>query len=552
MKIAGQFQFVTLPLILRIMKIYVSFILLLVSTVKILTADEYKRDRNIDILNYSFAISISDTTNSISGIATLTIGFTNETSSMELDLSNIKSDGKGMIVDSVMFTECGIAWSHRNDKLVIKSDQIIKAGLQGKVRIVYHGIPSDGLIISKNKFGGRTFFSDNWPDRARNYIPCIDHPHEKATVDFIITAPEHLEVVANGYLTEESHIDSNSKVTHWKEDVPLATKVMAFGAADFDVLLAGKPSGIPVWTYVFKENRREGFNDYAIGVKPIEFYSKLIGPYPYEKLANVQSKTTFGGLENASCIFYSENSVTGLGKAEGLIAHETAHQWFGNSVTEDDWHHIWLSEGFATYLTSVYFEMNYGRERLNAQMNADRNRILKYNMKSPQPVIDTTIVTLMRLLNPNSYQKGAWILHMLRHEIGEEAFWNGIRTYYAAFRERNVLTTDFEKIIERICGKNLSLFFYQWLYIPGQPDLKISYVPSKDISTIDIVIEQTQKILFSFPLDILIKSQGVITRKSLYISERITRIETDVSGKPEIIPDPDVNLLFRQVNEGAN
>ena len=109
---------------------------------------------------------------------------------------------------------------------------------------------------------------------------------------------------------------------------------MAFGAADFDIRLAGIAGDIPVWTYVYKENRREGFYDYAVALKPVSFFSELIGPYPYEKLANVQSKTIFGGLENASCIFYSENSVTGKGKAEKLIAHEVAHQWFGNSVTE--------------------------------------------------------------------------------------------------------------------------------------------------------------------------------------------------------------------------
>ena len=104
-----------------------------------------------------------------------------------------------------------------------------------------------------------------------------------------------------------------------------------------------------------------------------------------EKLANVQSKTIFGGLENASCIFYSENSVTGKGKAEKLIVHEVAHQWFGNSVTENDWHHIWLSEGFATYLTSVYFEKNYGTEQLALEMKSDRDQVINYYLKSPRP-----------------------------------------------------------------------------------------------------------------------------------------------------------------------
>ena len=120
--------------------------------------------------------------------------------------------------------------------------------------------------------------------------------------------------------------------------------------------------------------------------------------------------------------FLCENSVTGKGRAEGLIAHETAHQWFGNSVTESDWHHIWLSEGFATYLTSVYLEKNYGRERLVEEMKTDRDQVIRFYLRSPRPVIDTTITNLMRLLSANSYQKGAWVLHMLRNELGDESF----------------------------------------------------------------------------------------------------------------------------------
>jgi aminopeptidase N len=324
-----------------------------------------------------------------------------------------------MAVDSVVFSGCGIEWLHKEDEILVTPAKVLSKGSGGILKIVYHGIPADGLIISENKYKNRSFFSDNWPNRASNYIPCVDHPYDKASVDFIIIAPSHYEVVASGYLVEESHLQGDMKLTHWKEDVPLATKVMAFGAADFDVRLAGTAGSIPVWTYVFKENRQEGFYDYAVAVEPVRFYNELIGPYSYEKLANVQSKTIFGGLENAGCIFYSENSVTGKGKDEGLIAHEVAHQWFGNSVTESNWHHIWLSEGFATYLTSVYMEKTYGRERLAAEMKTDRDQVIRFYLRSPQPVIDTTITNLMRLLSPNSYQKGAWVLHMLRHKLGD-------------------------------------------------------------------------------------------------------------------------------------
>lgn len=531
------------------MKRIVPILLLSISLVSFSAGDGYKRNPLIDVLNYTFRISISDTSDIIYGNAIISLSFKGDISTMEFDLKNLRSDGKGMIVDSVIFNVCAIRWLHKEDKITITPEREAVKGSQGRLTIVYHGIPSDGLIISENKFKNRSFFSDNWPDRARNYLPCTDHPYDKASVDFVIIAPSHYEVVASGYMVEKRHLQGDMRLTRWREDSPLATKVMAFGAADFDVSLAGITNDIPVWTYVFKENSKEGFYDYAIAVEPVKFYSGLIGSYSYEKLANVQSKTIFGGLENAGCIFYSQNSVTGKGKDEGLIAHEVAHQWFGNSVTESDWYHVWLSEGFATYLTSVYMEKHYGMDRLASEMKSDRERVINYYLHSQKPVIDTTITDLMRLLSPNSYQKGAWVLHMLRHELGEEYFWKGMRSFYEKYRNKNALTDDFEMVMEKVSGKDLGTFFHQWLYIAGQPDLKITSVPEQRKGMTEILIEQKQPFLFMFPFDLLIKSQEGEFRKKIRISERVTRLSIKTGKINEIVPDPDVNLLFRQVSE---
>jgi aminopeptidase N len=529
------------------MKRIFTAILCLISVFPLSADDGYKRNPLIDVVNYTFRISISDTSDTIYGEASISLKFRGQVSDMEFDLKNLRSDGKGMVIDSVKLSICRIKWAHTQNKLMIIPEHSLAVGSNDILRVYYHGIPADGLIISENKFKNRSFFSDNWPDRAGNYLPCIDHPYDKATVEFIIIAPSHYEVVASGYLVEESHLPGDMKLTRWKEDVPLATKVMAFGAAEFDFRLAGLAGNVPVWSYVYKENSNEGFYDYSIAIKPVEFFSELIGPYSYEKLANVQSKTIFGGLENAGCIFYGENSVTGKGRAEGLIAHETAHQWFGNSVTENDWHHIWLSEGFATYLTSVYLEKNYGRERLLEEMKTDREQVIRFYLRSPRPVIDTTITNLMRLLSVNSYQKGAWVLHMLRHELGEESFWRGMRSFYEKFRNMNALTSDFEKVMEEVSGKDLTGFFNQWLYVAGQPDLKITNTPLKKYGYTEITIEQKQEFLYNFPIELLINSQEGEYRKSVRISEKVTRLKVKSVKINEIIVDPDVNLLFRQL-----
>jgi len=497
-------------------------------------------DPLVDVKHYEFNIEISDTSDIIYCKTKINVNFKGSVSSLRFDLDNANPEGKGMTISSLLCKGKEAGWSHSGNLIMIEPCE----GTEAEYVITYSGIPADGLIISRNKFGNRTFFADHWPDRASSYLPVVDHPADKATVDFLITAPSNYEVVASGYLVEESDLPGGLKLTHWREDVPVPVKVMTFGAADFAVQLAGKVSNIPVWTWVYPENRKEGFYDYAVAVRPLAFYSELIGPYSYEKLANVQSKTIFGGLENAGCIFYSERSVTGQGRAENLIAHEIAHQWFGNSVTEGDWHHIWLSEGFATYLTSVYNEMTYGKEKLAESMKMARTKVLRDSERAPGPVIDTTITNLMRLLNTNSYEKGAWVLHMLRSEVGEEIFWKGMRLYYERFRNSNALTDDFRVAMEEVSGINLKQFFHQWLYVPGQPDLKISLEAGKKKGTSDLIVEQKQDNIFSFSIDIQLKENERSIVIPVKVRERVTRLTVDAGPGAELKADPGVKLLF--------
>jgi aminopeptidase N len=511
--------------------------------------DSYTRNPNADIIHYDFSISISDTNNVIYGHAVIVVDFTGSLNSMEFDLKNIGAGEKGMKVQNVVFDKGIIKWLHSDNRIIIKMNNSVKAGSRGIFSIDYSGVPADGLIISDNKYGNRTFFADNWPDRASNWLPCIDHPYDKATVDFIITSPDRYKVVGSGYLIEESFMPDRTKLTHWKEDVPLSTKVMAIGGASFATRFEGNVNNIPVWSWVFAENRDEGFYDYAVAVKPLAYFSQLIGPYPYEKLANVQSKTIFGGLENASCIFYAENSVTGQGKAEDLMAHEIAHQWFGNSVTENDWHHIWLSEGFATFLAAVYQENTYGQEKFNETMKSARNRVLGYYLRSPKPVVDTTVKDLMKLLNTNTYQKGAWVLHMLRRKLGDDLFWKGMKLYYSDYRNGNALTSDFQKSMEKVSNKNLDRFFQQWIFTAGQPDLKITYSPGQKKGITELLIEQTQDHLFSFDIDIQITDSKGSHIYKIPVTDRITTTSISSDKIIKIIPDPDINLLFSQIGE---
>ncbi|MGQ9620816.1 MAG: M1 family metallopeptidase, partial [Bacteroidales bacterium] len=499
----------------------------------------------VDVMKYEFCLRLNDSTDIIYGETVTEIRFTGLTSQIELDFRNGDQSGRGMKVHAVTLDGCEVQWSHTDNMLRIIPGRSMPVNSTATVRITYSGIPADGLIISNNKYGNRTFFSDHWPDRASYYLPVVDHPSDKAEVDFVIIAPLHYKVVACGYMTEESNLGKDYRLTRWHERVPLPVKVMAFAAGSFATQLAGFAENVPVWSWVYPENRNEGFSDYSVAVKILSFYEKLIGPYPFEKLANVQSKTIFGGLENASCIFYSENSVTGRGRAESLIAHETAHQWFGNSVTEKEWSHIWLSEGFATYLAAVYMEKSYDRERFEEEMKQARERVLRYYDRNPAPVIINVTENLMSLLNANSYQKGAWVLHMLRHEIGEEKFWKGIRLFYEKYRDGNAETSDFRRVMEEVSEENLGQFFHQWLEVPGQPEIALTKHKNGKNGGMGITIVQKQDYLFSFPLDLLIKTDGEKRVVTVNITERETMLNLNADNIDEIIPDPYTWLLFR-------
>jgi aminopeptidase N len=519
-------------------------ILYLVS-LQVARSDGYHRVNNLDVLHYEFAVSLNDSTDVIEGNAVVILKLKAPADSVSFDLAGPDGTGKGISVKSVRAGDKETGWKQDQAGLQIYATKSGTFHDTLKLTISYSGIPKDGLIISRNKFGDRTFFADHWPDRAHNYLPCIDHPSDKATVDFIITAPEQYNVVANGILIEQSSISGKRKVSHWRENVPLPVKVMTFGVARFAVRYEGEADGVQLSTWVYPQNRVEGFNDYAVAIHPLEYYQKLIGNYPFEKLANVQSKTIYGGLENAGAIFYSENSVTGKGRDEGLMAHEIAHQWFGDCITEDDWFHIWLSEGFATYLTSMYMESVYGEERLKADMSGTRETVLRYYKLHPAPVIDTTVTDLMELLNTNSYQKGGWILHMLRYEMGDENFKKGLRLFYTRFANSNVLSSDFQNVMEEASGRDLSGFFRQWLWIAGQPELKISKRQSGRSGTSEIIVEQLQKELFDFNLELLIRCKDGEHFEKFRIRDRKTQLVLPYKDIVEIKADPWVRLLFR-------
>ena len=507
---------------------------------------ENKQKDVIDVLDYSFQIEINDSTNNIRVQANEKIVLLQKVDRIFLQLKNKNSKGFGMQVSSLK-NKFGkvVNYTHKNDTLsILNSGNWIATDVL-EFDILYEGIPEDGLYIKNNRFGKKTFFGDNWPNRAHYWLPVVDHPSDKARVEFLIKAPSHYNVIASGQFISKKAIDETSNLFHYQSRIPLSTKIMVFGAADFKTKEYARFKDVLVSSWIFKEEPNAGLDDYKNALEALKFYDSLIGPYSYEKLANVQSKTRFGGMENAGNIFYYEASITGNQTIEALVAHEVAHQWFGNSVSEEHWSDIWLSEGFATYLTDLYLENKYGKEKLQERMLMERDKVLNYHKNAnPEAIVYHEKEDLFKLLNRNSYEKGAWVLHMLRIKVGDDAFFETLRKYYTAYRNTNATTTEFIVIAEKVSQQNLNDFFAQWLYKSDIPKLKISYVIKK--RCIQYTVEQKSDVYnLDLPIKVLHTNQEQNLVLSVHKQTQKFRFKNKLKSKEvQVIVDPAVQVLF--------
>ena len=486
-----------------------------------LLADTYPKNTAIDALHYAFAIKLSDQTDVISVTLTMDVRFKGPgVNALRLDLMNLNTTasaihsvapGKGMQVSSITRNGESVAFNHSNNVLTIPLSPAPAVNEDRRFVITYSGIPSSGLKIANNKYGERTFFSDNWPDQARHWLAVIDHPYDKATSEFIVTAPNHYQVVSNGLKVEQSDLSDGLLLTHWKQGVPIAPWLYVLGVARFAVQYVDQFEGKSIETWVYAKDRDAGFIDFAEPSKDVlAFYTDYIGPYAYERLANIQSNSVSGGMEAASAILYSESSVSGKKdpRWRNVVIHEIAHQWFGNAVTEFDWDDVWLSEGFATYFTLVYLEHSAGHDEFVRGLIKSREQIISYLSKNPDsPIVHNNLNDMSKVTSALTYQKGAWVLHMLRHKVGEVNFQRGIRSYYKKYFNGNATTNDFRQEMEQASGMDLMAFFKQWLNCDGLPNIKARWKWDPKTKELLVTVSQKQSLPFSFPLEFGIRSE---------------------------------------------
>jgi aminopeptidase N len=457
------------------------------------------QQRGVDVLSYHYRVILPDSGRAIQAVAEIAF----RRSSAAAD--TLALDLVGMTVDHV-----GYAPAPRGGEREPGFDEAVEAydgrrlrvplgrhrGGVERVRVVLSGTPADGLAIGTTARGRRAAFVDGWPQRLRHWLPAVDHPGDKAAVTWTITAPEGWRVVANGTNTGRVPVAGDRVTWTWRERRPIPTYVMVFGATPLTVsqhapLLRGADSvAIEVWSYP-EDSAYADSVPFRRATAIAETLQRLIGPFPYDRLAHVQAATRFGGMENAGVIFYDEDSWTARRMGEGVVRHETAHQWFGDAVTPADWPHLWLSEGFASYFDLVAGEALGDTGLVTRGMRRAADAVRRSGAVD-RPVLDTAAGDPMRLLNTNSYQKGALILHLLRGVVGDSAFFRGVRAYYAAYRDSSVTSDQFRRVMERAAGTDLRWFFDQWLRQPGYPRLDVAAQVDSATSRVVLTVRQVQ------------------------------------------------------------
>ncbi|MFN8583574.1 MAG: M1 family metallopeptidase [Gemmatimonadaceae bacterium] len=452
-----------------------------------------------------------------------------------------------MQVDGVSMDGGAVRYSHAADRLMLTLPTAPDIGDARTFVVRYHGTPASGLRIGPNKYGARSYFSLNWPNLAHQWLPTIDHPSDKATNEFLITAPARYQVIANGSLEEERDLGDGRRLTHWHEHAPIATWLFAFAAAEFAVHHASASAGVALSSWTYPQARDTLWSRYeSTSREALPFFIEHIGPYAYEKLANVQAAGLSGGTEHASAIFYGESSITPQ-SATRIVAHEIAHQWWGNAVTERDWNDVWLSEGFATYFTLLYTEHWKGRDAFVRGLQQSREVVFATEKTLPNtPIIHVNLTDMAKVTNRLVYEKGGWTLHMLRALVGTDVFWTAIRRYYATYKDRNASTDDLRRVFEEESGMDLRWFFDQWLRRAGHPVLRATWSYDASAQAVRVEVEQTQSGAdYRIPLDIDVVTAGSTARQHVELNARRSAFTFQSPAQPTaLVLDPDTWALI--------
>lgn len=497
--------------------------------------------KQLDILHYNFKIQLLPDEKIIKCENEITALSTNpDLEQIELNLYD------NMDVTEVLLNGIKVNYSRNRDRIFIKSNNKIVDTV--KILIKYNGKPKragfDGFVFGQVN-GTDLIYNISEPTYAPTWFVCDDDPADKALLDIEITNDSQFVSVSNGILESVNTIN-DKKTYHYKTVYPISTYLVAVYSAPYvsfgDVYkgLDGNDS-MKIEYYVLPEHLNNAKVDFAEHSNMIKVFSQLFGEYPFvkEKYGVAEFLWNFGAMENQTIVGIGYNFVSGNNFFEDTYVHELSHHWWGNSVSPKSWNDIWLNEGFATYCEALYAEAKHGKAALISKMLSKFSENFRGTLYAPK-----------NLFGETAYDKGGWVLHMLRFEIGDSCFFKTMRNYYELYKYSNASVEDFKAVCEKTSGKNLDKFFDQWIYTGDEiPKCDYSYEieeeDGKTICNFKIIQKQERYPEFHFPLEIQIKyTDGKSEIRKLQVESEVESFQLEIGKSISgIVIDPDSNLL---------
>jgi aminopeptidase N len=500
-----------------------------------------------DVLHYEIQLTPNLAAQTLAGTTSITLeSTTSGLTSVGLHLHTLTVSG--VLLDSVP-----LSFTHVGEALSITLDRPYAVGETLTVRVTYSGTPDH------ESFGGFFFFSDmafsmgvglstQPPSMGRYWFPCFDEPHDKATVTFRVTVPTGRKVVANGLLT--SVTSGPGGVTYqWDETHVTSTYLMAVAIADWRIVLDPvDPSRI--YHYVLPGDSVNAVTSFQNVSLMMEAFESHYSPYHYDKFSYVGVRR--GDMEHSTCVAHLRTLINGTNFYDPILAHELAHHWWGDWVTVADWRDVWLSEGFATYSEAIYAEHLGGAAGYHDYVDGD---ILDFYLQSGEtfPIYDPAF-----LWGATVYEKGAAVLHMLRHVVGDATFFETLQAWGSSFGFANAVTTDFIATAEGVAAQELDWFFDEWVYGAGYPAFEWGWTtePSGSDHVVQVVVDQVQTTgsTFTMPVDVRITTvAGATTVTGMVdeLNETLTFLVPDAPIDVELDPDRWVLCEKTEVSVGV-
>jgi aminopeptidase N len=507
---------------------FIVLFLVLFGATPLLRADEpFARSKDYDLEHSRIALRFDLDQKKVIGDVTHTLTILRDT-------QRITFDSAGLQIQSVTLNKTAATFETADDKLRIALPKPAKPGEKFTVEIKYEAQPTKGLyfILPDKDYPTRPaqVWTQGESEDTRYYLPTYDYPNDRLTTETILTVPAGWLTVSNGKLISVSDAGNGLKTWTWRESLPSSTYLFTVVAGEFT---EAKDTwrNMPVTYYAPKDRGDRLTVNYARTPAMIDLFSRKLGvDYPWEKYAqSMVDDFVVGGMENSSA---TTNTSTSLRHpklipeypqdADSLIAHELAHQWFGDLVTCKDWGNIWLNEGFATFMETVWTEAHFGKDSADYERWETSRQWFATRGLYTRPIVRHDFDA--GEFDENVYAKGAWVLYMLRQQLGDDAFFAGLKHYLEANRGKNVVTADLTKAIEEATHINVDQFFSQWIYGAGAPKLDVSYAYDEAKRQVVLTVKQTQKLegrvgFFRFPVDVEITNATGPKLYSLVVSK---------------------------------